>query len=54
MSLTTRDKPISINIRVDERLKSRLLGLARESKREFSDYMRLALEEIVEQKIKIK
>jgi predicted transcriptional regulator len=47
------EKNASITIRVSEKTKRELKKLAQENKRDFSDYVRRALTEIADKKIKI-
>jgi antitoxin component of RelBE/YafQ-DinJ toxin-antitoxin module len=42
-----------INVRVEKKVKEQLMKLAKESRREFSDYLRLVLSDIASKKIKV-
>jgi predicted DNA-binding protein len=46
-------KNVNVNIRVTPETKEKLVKLAKDSKREFSDYVRLLLLDAVEKKKKI-
>ena len=46
-------KDTSITIRVDEKTKDKLMKLAKERRRTLSDFLRLALTDIADKKIKI-
>jgi antitoxin component of RelBE/YafQ-DinJ toxin-antitoxin module len=45
-------KTASITIRIDEKTKEKLMKLAKENRREFSDFVRLVLVDVAEKKIK--
>lgn len=57
MSLLTKNSSKSnsnvVTIRVDPKVRSQLINLAKESRREFSDYMRLILEDVVKNKTRV-
>lgn len=46
------NKETTIVIRTEEQVKDKLIKLAKENKREFSDYMRLLYEYAIEKKLK--
>lgn len=47
------EKDASITIRVSDKTKKKLKKLAEENRREFSDFLRLVLTDISENKIKV-
>jgi len=46
-------KTESIIIRVDKDMKSKLIKLAEENRRELSDFMRIVIEDLIKKKIKV-
>lgn len=53
MSLSSKPKGEVITVRVDPKIKAQLIKLAVESRREFSDYIRLILEDVAKNKTKV-
>lgn len=52
MGLVTKKADV-ITVRIDPKIKTQLIKLAQESRREFSDYMRLILEDVAKNKTKV-
>jgi|GEM_PF-5224393 len=47
-------KDAVISIRLDEKIKNKLIKIAEDNRREFSDFLRLLLTDVADKKIKVK